>query len=161
MSIKNYPTGEVTMPISSILDVAQYILEKGKLDTLPYTKLERLCYYAQAWSLAWDDEPIFPEAFYAGAHSAVCPEFFQSVNNRLYIAVTENIGVSEILSDDQKASVDAIIEYYYDYSTERLGQLIRAEFPWYDARCLLEANKNATGRITHENMKNYYKTLLD
>ncbi len=31
MSIKNYPTGEVTMPISSVLDVAQYILEKGKL----------------------------------------------------------------------------------------------------------------------------------
>lgn len=149
------------MSKTSILDVAQYILEKGKLDTLPYTKLERLCYYAQAWSLAWDDEPIFPEALYAGANSAVCPEFFQSVNNRLYISVTENIGVSEILSDDQKSSVDAVIEYYYDYSTVRLGQLIRAEFPWHDARCLLEANKNATGSITYENMKKYYKTFLD
>lgn len=149
------------MSVPSILDVAQYILEKGEFDTLPYTKLERLCYYTQAWSIAWDNEPIFPEEFYAGTNGAVCHEFFQGVNNQLYISVTDNIGVSEILSDDQKASVDAVIEYYYEYSTERLGQIIRAEFPWYDARYLLETNKNATGRITHKNMGNYYKTLLE
>lgn len=149
------------MSTINISDVAQYILEAGKMDSLPYTKLERLCYYVKAWSIVWDDDPMFPEEFYAGPNGAVCREFFESVNNQLYISVIDNIGVSEILSDDQKASVDAVLEYYYEYSAERLGQLIRAEFPWRAAHCMLKESKSATGRITHEDMKAYYKTLVE
>ena len=43
----------------SVLDVAAYILDKrGKMSTW---KLQKLCYYAQAWSLVWDEEPLFEE----------------------------------------------------------------------------------------------------
>ena len=41
----------------SVMDVAAYILEqRGRLSTW---KLQKLCYYSQAWSLVWDDEPLF------------------------------------------------------------------------------------------------------
>ena len=49
--------------MATVLDVAEYILEQIEEDSIPYLKLERLCYYAQAWSMAWDEEPIYPEAF--------------------------------------------------------------------------------------------------
>lgn len=39
--------------MSSVFDVAEYILDK--LQTTTAMKLEKLCYYCQAWSLAWDD----------------------------------------------------------------------------------------------------------
>ena len=46
-----------------IFDVAKYILRKnGPISTM---KLQKLCYYAQSWSLAWD-----------GANGPVCPELF-------------------------------------------------------------------------------------
>ena len=40
------------MPKTTIFDVAEYILSES--DTITAMKLERLCYYAQAWSLVWD-----------------------------------------------------------------------------------------------------------
>ncbi len=48
---------------TSVFDVARYILHvKGQMSTM---KLQKLCYYAQAWSLVWDDRPLFNEEFRA------------------------------------------------------------------------------------------------
>ena len=49
--------------MANIFDVARYILEvKGSMSTM---KLQKLCYYCQAWSLVWDDSPLFDEDFEA------------------------------------------------------------------------------------------------
>ena len=45
--------------MANVFDVAKYILEK--LGTLSTMKLQKLCYYCQAWSLVWDDTPLFDE----------------------------------------------------------------------------------------------------
>ena len=45
--------------MASVLCVANYILRKiGPTTTM---KLQKLVYYCQAWSLAWDDKPLFDE----------------------------------------------------------------------------------------------------
>ncbi len=42
--------------MATVFDVAAYILENtGSISTM---KLQKLCYYSQAWSLVWDDKPI-------------------------------------------------------------------------------------------------------
>ena len=42
--------------MASVFDVAKYILQKsGSMSTW---KLQKLCYYSQAWSLAWTEAPI-------------------------------------------------------------------------------------------------------
>lgn len=47
--------------MATVFDVACYILSKqGCMTTM---KLEKLCYYAQAWSLVWDERPLFDEEF--------------------------------------------------------------------------------------------------
>ena len=47
--------------MATVFDVAKYILEKkGTMSTM---KLQKLCYYSQAWSLVWDDQPLFNEDF--------------------------------------------------------------------------------------------------
>lgn len=39
--------------MATVFDTAKYILEKrGAMSTM---KLQKLCYYAQAWSLVWYD----------------------------------------------------------------------------------------------------------
>ena len=40
-------------------------------------KLQKLCYYAQAWSLAWDGVPLFNEDFQAWANGPVCRELYE------------------------------------------------------------------------------------
>ena len=45
--------------MNSVFDIAQYILSAtGEMTTM---KLQKLVYYCQAWSLVWDEEPIFNE----------------------------------------------------------------------------------------------------
>ena len=60
--------------MASVFDVAKYILENcGTMSTM---KLQKLCYYSQAWSLVWDDTPLFEEDFHAWANGPVCKELF-------------------------------------------------------------------------------------
>lgn len=43
--------------MANVFDTAKYILEfRGKMSTM---KLQKLCYYSQAWALVWDDAPLF------------------------------------------------------------------------------------------------------
>lgn len=60
--------------MANVFDVAAYILEKeGEMTTM---KLQKLCYYAQAWSLAWEGRPLFDEDFQAWANGPVCRELY-------------------------------------------------------------------------------------
>ena len=58
-----------------VLDVVKYILHK--LGATRVWKLHKLAYYCQAWSLVWDDEPLFKEDLQAWANGPVCPELFR------------------------------------------------------------------------------------
>ena len=43
--------------MADVFDVAAYILKKKK--ALTSMKLQKLVFYAQAWSLVWDEKPLF------------------------------------------------------------------------------------------------------
>lgn len=56
---------------ASVFDVALYILEsQGRMT---HMKLQKLRYYSQGWSLAWDGVPIFDEEIRAWANGPVIP----------------------------------------------------------------------------------------
>ena len=58
-------------------DVAAYILRKqGPLSAM---KLQKLVYYAQAWSTVWDDQPLFSEAVEAWANGPVVRELYDVI----------------------------------------------------------------------------------
>jgi uncharacterized phage-associated protein len=59
--------------MTSIFDVAKYILHSvgGKMSI---TKLHILCYYCQAWHLAWHSVPLFPKDFRKWDRGPVCTE---------------------------------------------------------------------------------------
>ena len=61
----------------TIIDVANYILDKmGELTTM---KLQKLTYYCQAWSLAWDEKPLFEDDFEAWANGPVSRKLYDSM----------------------------------------------------------------------------------
>lgn len=59
---------------ASAHDVAAYLLEKyGPMS--PW-KLHKLLYYAQAWHLVWEDEPLFDEPIEAWGSGPVVPALY-------------------------------------------------------------------------------------
>ena len=75
--------------MATVFDVAQYILGKLAADNaLPVTtwKLQKLVYYSQAWSVVWDDAPLFNDRIEAWANGPVCPVLYESTAENLRLA---------------------------------------------------------------------------
>ena len=144
----------------SVMDVADYILKKqGELSTW---KLQKLCYYAQAWSLVWDGEPLFEETIEAWANGPVVPVLYQWHRGYFKVSTTGQGDPSKLTKDQQK-TIDAVLEHYGDIPAGLLSGLTHREAPWYEAReregLLLGERGNAV--ISLDSMAAYYGGLYD
>lgn len=97
-------------------------------------KLQKLCYYAQAWSLVWDDAPLFEEEFEAWANGPVCRELFLKTQGKFYVTASDENGDLRRLKQYQKETIDSVLRYYGDRDAQWLSQLTHMEDPWVQAR---------------------------
>ena len=143
--------------MANVFDVAKYILEKqGDMSTM---KLQKLCYYAQAWSLVWDDHELFPEEFRAWANGAVCQELFRKTQGQFSVSASDETGGTGDLTDNQKDTIDHVLEHYAGHDAQWLSQLTRMEDPWNQARDGIPAGAGCDRIITKESMAMYYGGL--
>lgn len=144
--------------MASVFDVARYILEKqGKMSTM---KLQKLCYYSQAWSLVWDDKPLFDEEFRAWANGPVCRELFRETQGQFAVVATdEKKGDSGRLTANQKDTIDKVLEYYAPHDAQWLSRLTHLEDPWKQARVGLPLGVGSDRVVTKESMAIYYGGL--
>lgn len=142
----------------SVFDVAKYILEKqGEISTW---KLQKLCYYAQAWTLAWSGKPLFSEDFQAWSNGPVCPELFKSHQGKFCVDKdTLAHGDSSTLNEDERENVDIILRDYGEMEPYELKELTHSEDPWKMARGDLVAGEKCTNIITKSAMGEYYGSL--
>lgn len=144
--------------MASIFDVARYILQKcGKMSTW---KLQKLCYYAQAWQLAWTEQPIFDEDFEAWANGPVCPELFHAHRGKFVISESDfQRGNPDNLTEDEKETIDIVLGGYGDKEPYDLRTLTHMEAPWKDARGDLPEGAKSNALISKESMGEYYGSL--
>lgn len=141
----------------SAQDVAAYILQKqGSMSTW---KLQKLVYYSQAWSLVWDERPMFEERIEAWANGPVIPALYQAHRGRFTIAAGEIDGDPGALDKDSRETVDAVIEFYGKQTGRWLSELTHQERPWLDAREGLRPGQRGQHRISIDAMADYYGSL--
>ena len=142
---------------ATVFDVAVYILEKlGRISSM---KLQKLCYYAQAWSLVWDDKPLFNEEFHAWANGPVCKELFKKTQGKFMISVSDEPGSSSRLTDNQKDTIDTVLKYYGEKDAQWLSRLSHMEEPWKFARKGVPEGESSDNIITKDCMALYYGGL--
>lgn len=111
-------------------DVAAYILERhGEVTTM---KLQKLLYYAQGWSLAWDGVPLFEEPISAWANGPVIYDVFD--RHRGQFTVSSWQGDTSRLTEPQKETIDAVLDGYGHLSGQQLSDKTHFERPWLEAR---------------------------
>lgn len=137
-------------------DVAAYILQKK--GAMTSWKLQKLVYYSQAWSLVWDEQPIFDERIEAWANGPVSPDLYQQHRGKFIVAEIKS-GVPDMLTKDEQETVDAVLGYYGDMHPQELSDLTHSEAPWIDARGGLPPGANCQNEITQEAMAAYYEAL--
>lgn len=122
------------------MDVLMYINE-----TMPPTgevQYQKLLYYVQAWSLAWDGEPMFEDRIEAWAMGPVVP------NTRHCLGVKGQYR----LTSAQRDKIDAVVKYYRRWTGGDLIDKTHAERPWLEARGDLPTTARSTAEITFDSM---------
>lgn len=143
--------------MANIFDTAKYILEQN--GTMSTMKLQKLCYYAQAWSLVWDDAPLFKEDFQAWANGPVCPELFYKTQGKFSVNPQDETGGDGNLTDNQKDTIRLVLEYYGVHDAQWLSRLTNLEAPWNQAREGVPAGMGCANIIKKESMALYYGGL--
>lgn len=137
-------------------DVAAYICKKqGPITAM---KLQKLVYYSQAWSLVWDEEPLFDERIEAWANGPVIPELFDK--HRGIFKVNEwPHGDSAALNRTEKETIKGVLGFYGNRTSQWLSDLSHREQPWIIAREGLAPWERGHSEITIASMAEYYGSL--
>lgn len=142
----------------SVFDLAKYILERqGRMSTW---KLQKICYYSQAWHYTWTEKRLIMEDFQAWRNGPVCPELFQAHKGKFMIDAAELAqGDSSKLDADEKESVNVVLEDYGELEPYYFSELTHSESPGKDTRGDLPKEANSEEVIPLESMGAYYGSL--
>lgn len=144
--------------MATSIDVAQYIYnKKGWMDAW---KLAKLTYYAQAWSLGWFGKPMFAEEFQAWKDGPVEPRLH--AENRDYRrgitgTTLPSADISRLEITDIEV-IDAVLEFYGDFTKQELIDLTHSERPWIEAREGLPDDARSRNPISQSAMRRFYAT---
>lgn len=144
--------------------IADYFLFKGRQDKRPITnkKLQKLLYYAQAWSLVIRKDKLFKDKIEAWVHGPAIRNMYLEYKRFGFNPIEKEIAISEIekIPSSVKELLDEIWNIYGKLDASYLELLTHSEKPWLDARNGLQNHENSKNEITPKAMKIFYSEKL-
>ncbi len=138
------------------LDVAAYILDQ--LGRITAMKLQKLVYYAQAWSLAWTGEPLYPNRIEAWGRGPVVRDLYAAHRGEFEVQSVPG-GDPAKVSPRDRAIIDAVLANYGSKSPQTLSDLTHSEEPWLQARAGTPPGASSNEEISLRSMRAYYGWL--
>lgn len=143
--------------MENIFEVAKYFL---LLEQMNHKKLQKLCYYAQAWSLALTGVHLMDTWFEAWAHGPVSPELWHRYKDWGGLLISSYEGVANLNNNQTEQFLDKIYQLYGFYSGDQLEQLTHNEIPWINARGNYPSGAICTNVISENDMTSFYREQL-
>lgn len=140
---------------TSVINVAQHIL-LTESDGMTIMKLQKLCYLAQAYSLAWTGEKLVTERFYAHRNGPYSKELAAALKG-IYLVYYSDLKYTPKSPDPVTGNKAIIVEQVHStmgrFSSDALRTIFQNEKP------LQAGLKNKTGGylISESMMEEYYK----
>lgn len=143
--------------MANVFDVAKYILVRtGPASAM---KLQKLVYYSQAWSLVWDDAPLFPEKIEAWANGPVVRELYDKHRGMFLVSAEVFEDAKGKLKKAQRDTIDVVLKAYGNRSAQWLSDQTHSEAPWQHAREGLSDKDRGNAEIPLADMAEYYRSL--
>jgi uncharacterized phage-associated protein len=126
----------MAMKIYAARDIANYLLSRADAEDndISNMKLQKLCYYAQAYCTSMRGAPLFGESLYAWDHGPVVEQLYHEYkkHGRDPIPVVTDFDESKIDEPDRIALND-IFDHFNQFSAWHLRGMTHEEPPWADA----------------------------
>ncbi len=139
--------------MENIYEVARFFLSK---ESMTHKKLQKLCYYAQAWYLANYGVVLFPNRFEAWVHGPVSPDLYSRYRGWGWQQIPKDL--QPIYFDDERNRnfLEQVYDTYGDYDADNLERITHTELPWQKARQGCSVGAYSRNPISLNDMKNYY-----
>ena len=139
--------------MENIETVAHWFLSH---EPMTHKKLQKLCYYAQAWHCAlYRGERLFEDEIQAWIHGPVIPSLYRTYADYGWEYIPQ-VRDSFDICDNTLAILEAVYNTYGGYSGDQLERLTHSEEPWQKARKGYDILQPCTNAITIESMREYY-----
>lgn len=138
------------MKVQTIANVFLKLSQPELGDGLTNLKLQKLVYYAQGFSLAVNDHPLFAEDIVAWEHGPVVRELY-AIYRELGSGTIPVPDVALNIDKDDLALIEEVNNVYGQFSAWKLRDMTHQERPW------VETPRDQV--ISHELMKEYFSTL--
>ena len=140
----------------SIFDIANWFLTKGEMT---HKKLQKLCYYAQAWCYALKGYRLENTDFQAWVHGPVSPALWEKFKGFGYDTIRiKGVPSFHIDSEDIQLLED-VWDTYGDSTGNELEALSHRELPWIEARRGYNPEERCTVVISPTTMALFYKSI--
>ena len=143
----------------SVFDVAQWFLSR---ESMTHKKLQKLCYYSQAWYCAlFDGTPLFKENFEAWVHGPVCRELYPKYAGYGWSVIPMENNNDDVFSKDATDILKAVYDLYGKYNGDQLEEMTHQENPWLNQRSGLKEYEPSTNVISVKDMRDYYLSVYE
>ena len=132
-------------------------------DYISNLKLQKLCYLAQGYHLAYHNTPIFDDMIQAWAHGPVVVSLYHRFKKYKWHPIDLNDRVtwpSEYLHDDALHILSEVWRVYGQWSAKQLENLTHKQAPWKDAYGDRQIGLACDEVITQKAIKDYFITLI-
>ena len=154
-------TGRLRVPTAK--DIANWFkgaIDRESGDSITHLKLQKLIYYAQAWSLALNDRCLFDEDLQAWAHGPVAESVYRDHEGSGWNALPPPEAMPTLDAADRDI-LEQVLQSYGSLSAKQLESMTHAELPWIEARGGLAPEARSTARISKQTMKRFYKRMYE
>jgi uncharacterized phage-associated protein len=140
--------------------IADYLLCESRYrgEVLTHLKLQKLMYYAQAWSITAREEALFDEDFQAWVHGPVLPSQYNRFRGYGWKPIDLDI-LRPDFESGLREHLDEIVNVFGIESAVALERMTHQETPWIRARGDLPAHAACNRVIQKDWMKDYYSSL--
>lgn len=142
--------------IYSVYDIANWFLNKGDMTQ---KKLQKLCYYAQAWCYALREKRLIKSDFQAWVHGPVSPALYDRFKQFGYDTIKIKGTYRCNIRKEDIDLLEDVWETYGNKTGNALEALTHRELPWIEARRGYAENEMCTVVISPETMRTYYKSI--
>jgi uncharacterized phage-associated protein len=147
------------------LDIGRYFVYLANQEKRPISnkKLQKLVYYAQAWSLALNGKKLFNDPIEAWVHGPAVRSVYVAYKKFGFSPIAEEVAANDIknISGKTKSLLDDVWGVYGKLDAQYLEMLSHSEKPWQEAREGLQNYENSEKEITPKAMKSYFSEKLE
>ncbi len=140
----------------SVYKIADWFLSKANMT---HKKLQKLCYYAQAWCYALHDFRLMDTDFQAWIHGPVSPALWEKFKSFGFSTISIDKSCKVIIIDEDIELLEDVWKTYGDMTGNALEVLSHREMPWIEARRGYAENEKCTVVISPDSMATFYRSI--